>query len=466
MLDFIWNTAAFIIALSILVAIHEYGHFWVARRCNVKVHRFSIGFGKVLFKKTDKHGTEFAIAAIPLGGYVKMLDGRVEEVPEELQQFAFDKKTVWQRIAIVAAGPIANFLLAIIAFWLMYMIGVNSAKPIISQVAEYSPVSVVHQQKAFQVSAVNGQSVNDWEALNLALVAQIGEADFELTIDPLTNIDSISKNKSNLPLVTEPSQTYTVSLADWKFDPKKESVITSLGFIPYSPKVHLIANTIADNSASQRSGLTVGDKLLAVNGVALQDWQQFVQVIQESANKALKLVIERQGSQKILMLTPDAREVGNGVIQGYIGLAPKVNTYPEQFRVSLQYGVFESVSKGVDKTWQLTKLTFSTLVKLVSGEMSVKNLSGPVGIAKGAGMSADYGIASFLGFIALISVNLGIMNLIPLPVLDGGHLMYYFIEAITGKPVSERIQEFGFKIGIAVLMTFMSIAILNDFNLL
>ena len=458
MLDFIWNTAAFIIALSILVAIHEYGHFWVARRCNVKVHRFSIGFGKVLFKKLDKHGTEFVIAAIPLGGYVKMLDGRVEEVPDELSQFAFDKKTVWQRIAIVAAGPIANFLLAIVAFFLMYTIGVNSAKPIISNVIENSPASVISEQKQFQITAVNGQAVNDWEALNLQLVDQIGESNFELSITPFLRTDS--------QIVNEPSQTYTVSLNNWKFDPKKESVIRSLGFVPYSPNVYLIADSIADNSASQRSGLIVDDKLLSIDGVKLNDWQQFVKIIQRSANQTLKLTIERSGDDKVLTLVPDSREVSDGVVQGYIGLAPKVDVYPDQFRVSLKYGLVESFTKGMDKTWQLTELTFSTLVKLVTGDLSVKNLSGPVGIAKGAGMSADFGLAYFLGFIALISVNLGIMNLIPLPVLDGGHLMYYFIEAITGKAVSEKVQEVGFKIGAAVLMTFMSIAILNDFNLL
>lgn len=458
MLDFIWNSAAFIVALSILVTVHEYGHFWVARRCNVKVHRFSIGFGKVLFKKIDKHGTEFVIAAIPLGGYVKMLDSRVEDVTDELQAYAFDKKTVWQRIAIVAAGPIANFLLAIVAFSIMYMMGVNSAKPIIQGVLDNSPASVIEEQKTFQITAVNGVPMNDWEAVNLALVAQIGETQLDLTIAPIVSIGS--------HVVMEPNQAYTVSLADWHFNPKKESVISSLGFVPYSPQVHLVAAAISENSASQRSGLEIGDKLIAINGHNLDDWLQFVNLIQKNAKQPLQLSIERGTIAKTLTLIPDAREGHDGITQGYIGLAPQVDVYPDEFRVNLKYDVLNSLQKGVDKTWQLTELTFSTLVKLVSGDLSVKNLSGPVGIAKGAGMSADYGMAYFLGFIALISVNLGLMNLIPLPVLDGGHLMYYFFEALTGKPVSEKIQEFGFKIGIVILMTFMSIALLNDFNLL
>lgn len=458
MLDFIWNTLSFIVALSILVAIHEYGHFWVARRCGVKVHRFSIGFGKVLFKKLDKHGTEFVIAAIPLGGYVKMLDGRVEEVPESLSEFAFDKKTVWQRIAIVAAGPMANFLLAIVAFFFMYSIGVDSAKPIINKVVPNSPMSVITEQNQFQITAINGQAVNDWEALNLALVAQISEPELTLTIMPLINADSISMN--------EPSQTYTVPLSAWQFDPKKESIVSSLGLTPYSPKVYLIAETVSESGAAERSGLLAGDELIAIDGVKLTSWAQFVALIQKNPSNTLQLTIERNGIEQLLVLAPDARKMDDGTEQGYIGLAPKVDVYPEQFRVNLQYGVIESFVKGVDKTWQLTELTFSTLIKLVTGDLSVKNLSGPVGIAKGAGMSADYGIAYFLGFIGLISVNLGMMNLIPLPVLDGGHLMYYFFEAVTGRAVSEKIQEIGFKIGAAVLMTFMSIAILNDFNLL
>ena len=461
MIDFIWNTAAFIVALSILVAIHEYGHFWVARRCNVKVHRFSIGFGKVLFKKVDKHGTEFAIAAIPLGGYVKMLDGRVENVEPEDAEYAFDNKTVWQRIAIVAAGPIANFLLAIVAFFLMYSIGVNSAKPIVSGVQAASPVSVISQQQGFEITAINGKSVSDWEAVNLGLIQQIGEKQFDVDVRPIMEEGSQFSNTTS-----ELTQTYTVPLQNWHYDPKKQSIISSLGFIPFSPTVHLMAGNVAEQSAAERSGLQVDDKLLAINGKQLNDWAQFVTTIQTNANTSLQLLIERNGIEQTLTLTPDARESAQGGLQGYIGLSPKVDAYPEAYKVTLQYGVIDSVLKGIDKTWELSHLTVSTLVHLVTGELSVKNLSGPVGIAKGAGMSADYGLAYFLGFIALISVNLGIMNLIPLPVLDGGHLMYYFFEAVTGKPVPEKIQEVGFKVGAAILMTFMSVAILNDLNLL
>lgn len=458
MLASLWNLGAFIVALSILVAIHEFGHFWVARRCAVKVHRFSIGFGKTLFKWVDKQGTEFVIAAIPLGGYVKMLDGRVEEVPTELQQYAFDKKTVWQRIAIVAAGPIANFLLAIIAFFLMYMIGINSAKPIIQETIENSPMSVIESDTSFQITAINETNVAEWEALNLALIAQIGESEFDVTILPLSS----DKTQHRF----EPSKRFTVSLTDWKFDPKKESVITSLGLVPYRPQVHLQVASLAKGGAGERSGLLVNDKFIAINGVKLNDWNEFVELIQQNPDQALQVKIERGTIAQFITLTPDSHKNKAGEIQGLIGVSPLVDEYPQAYRVKLQFGPLQAFIKGIEKTGQLTELTFDTLVKLVTGTLSIKNLSGPVAIAKGAGMSANYGIEYFLGFLALISVNLGLMNLIPLPVLDGGHLLYYFSELLTGKPVPEKIQEIGFKIGGAILMSLMLFALLNDFNLL
>lgn len=458
MLSSLWNLGAFIVALSILVAVHEFGHFWVARKCGVKVHRFSIGFGKVLFKWFDKQGTEFAVAAIPLGGYVKMLDGRVDKLSAADEQFAFDKKTVWQRIAIVSAGPVANFILAIIAFFFMYMIGVNSAKPIIETTQPGSPMSVLQGEKHFQVVAVNNQAVEDWDALNLALVNQIGENQFYITIQPLKD------NNDNLS--SEPTKNFTVSLQDWQFDPKTESIIRSLGFIPYTPEIYLEVAQLVDGGAADQAGLQIGDKLLSIDGEKLNNWQQFVELIQKNAKQTLQLEIERGTITQIVALTPAARRVESEFVQGYIGVSPAIETYPEEYRVKLQFGPLAAMDRAIEQTGRLTKLTFNTIIKLVSGDISVKNLSGPVAIAKGAGMSANYGIEYFLGFLALISVNLGLMNLIPLPVLDGGHLLYYFVEVVTGKAVSERVQEIGFKIGGAILITLMLIAIMNDFDLL
>lgn len=458
MLSSLWNLGAFIVALSILVAVHEFGHFWVARLCGVKVHRFSIGFGKVLFKWFDKKGTEFAVAAIPLGGYVKMLDGRIDKLSAEDEAFAFDKKNVWQRIAIVSAGPVANFILAIIAFFFMYMIGVNSAKPIIERTQFDSPMSVLQGEKHFQVVAINDQTVEDWDALNLALVNQIGENQFNITIQPLKD--------NNGKLESEPAKHFTVSLQDWQFDPKTESIIRSLGFIPYTPAIYLEVGQLVAGGAADKAGLQIGDKLLSINGEKLNNWQQFVELIQQNAKQTLQLEIERGTITQIVALTPAARRLESEFVQGYIGVSPAMEAYPEEYRVKLQFGPFAALDRAIGQTGLLTKLTFNTIIKLVSGDISVKNLSGPVAIAKGAGMSANYGIEYFLGFLALISVNLGLMNLIPLPILDGGHLLYYFVEVVTGKAVSERVQEIGFKIGGAILITLMLIAILNDFDLL
>ncbi|ABM04671.1 site-2 protease, Metallo peptidase, MEROPS family M50B [Psychromonas ingrahamii 37] len=458
MLSSLWNLGAFIVALSILVAVHEFGHFWVARKCGVKVHRFSIGFGKVLFKWFDKQGTEFAVAAIPLGGYVKMLDGRIDKLSAEDEAFAFDKKTVWQRIAIVSAGPAANFILAVIAFFFMYMIGVNSAKPIVETTQVGSPMSVLQDVKHFQVMAINNQPVEDWDSLNLALVNQIGENQFNITVQPL--------KESNPELSSEPTKSFTVSLQDWQFDPKTESIISSLGLIPYMPEIYLEVGQLTQGGAADKAGLQIGDKLLSIDGDKLNNWQQFVALIQKNAEQTLQLEIERGTITQIVKLTPAARRLESEIIQGHIGVSPVIETYPEQYRVKLQFGPLAAMDRAIEQTGLLTKLTFNTIVKLVSGDISVKNLSGPVAIAKGAGMSANYGIEYFLGFLALISVNLGLMNLIPLPVLDGGHLLYYFFEVVTGKAVPEKVQEIGFRIGGAILITLMLIAILNDFDLL
>jgi len=310
---------------------------------------------------------------------------------------------------------------------------------------------VISTEQRFQITAINQTKVEDWEALNLALVSQIAETDLEITIKRLTG-ESI-----------EPISHYRVSLEHWHFDPKTESIIDSLGLLPYRPEVHLQVADVAQDGAGFSAGLKAGDKLLAVDGIVLRDWSHFVELVQGNANNTLTVEIERSTAVSTLLLTP---KLNSKTEKGFIGVAPVVDVYPDEYRVKLQFGPIDAFLRGIEKTGQLTKLTFDTLIKLVTGDISVKNLSGPVTIAKGAGASADYGVEYFLGFLALISVNLGLMNLIPLPVLDGGHLLYYFVEVVTGRPVPEKIQEVGFKVGGAILMMLMTVAILNDFNLM
>ncbi|MCD8558621.1 MAG: sigma E protease regulator RseP [Shewanella xiamenensis] len=453
MLDFLWNLGSFIVALGLLITAHEYGHFYVARRCGVKVERFSIGFGKAIWRKVGQDGTEYVIAMIPLGGYVKMLDERVEDVPDNLKDQAFNRKSVWQRIAIVAAGPIANFIFAIIALYFMYLIGVPSLKPVITSTTPGTAAAQIQVTEPMQVTAISGQPVRNWEEVNLALVGHIGDDSLTLSLAPLNGLQRLDTD----------TRTYTLDTRQWRFDPEKESPITALGLGVYRPAIEPQIALISEGSAAAKSDLKVGDTLVAINGQQYTDWQAFVDIIQHSANVPVELTVRRNGEQFAISVTPASVKNSDGKDVGVLGVSPAQAQWPENMRLQLEYGPIESFAIAADKTWQLVVVSFKMIGKLFTGDVSVKNLSGPISIAQGAGSSANYGLVYFLGFLALISVNLGIINLLPLPVLDGGHLLYYFIEVITGKPVPEKVQEIGFRFGAAILLMLMSIALFNDF---
>ncbi|ABE54846.1 RseP peptidase. Metallo peptidase. MEROPS family M50B [Shewanella denitrificans OS217] len=453
MFDFLWNLGSFIVALGILITAHEYGHFWVARRCGVKVERFSIGFGKALWRKVGQDGTEYVIAMIPLGGYVKMLDERVDTVAESLKSQAFNRKTVWQRIAIVAAGPIANFLFAIIALYFMYLIGVPSVKPVIDTTLANTPAAQIKLSEYQEIITISGQKVRNWDEVNLALIGHIGEDEIDIELAPLSRLEGMDTG----------SRHHQLDIRHWQFDPEKQSPITSLGLGIFRPQVLPELAVVAKGSAAERGGILPGDTLMAINGSAFDSWESFVTLIQGSTGKAVLLTVKRGMQTLDVDLVPDTQIDKQGRSIGVLGVSPTQAKWPENMRISLEYGIVDSIFAAVDKTWQLIVVSFKMIAKLFTGDVSVKNLSGPISIAQGAGASADYGLVYFLGFIALISVNLGIINLLPLPVLDGGHLLYYFIEVITGRPVPEKAQEIGFRIGAAMLLMLMSIALFNDF---
>jgi len=448
MISSLWNLGAFIIALGILVAIHEFGHFWVARRCGVKVLRFSIGFGKTIWMRTGKDGTEYAIAMIPLGGFVKMLDERVDDVPEELKSQSFNRKPVLARIAIVAAGPLANFALAIVAFWFMFMIGVPSVKPVIGEVAPHSVMAEAGVTNKAIITAIDGQKVQDWNDVSLKLIEHMGEPSMAVQLYLEDTNYTVSRQ---------------VDLRDWQFDPERESPITSMGLTPYRPAVSQELAEVIKGGAGEKAGLLAGDKIIAVAQQPIDSWMMLVEKVQNSPDQTLAVSILRNGQQLELLMTPKGKTAPDGSVTGYLGVAPVVASYPEDYLVDIQYGILDSVQQSVTRTWQLTTLTFKMIGRLITGDISLNNLSGPISIAKSAGASADYGLVYFLGFLALISVNLGLMNLMPLPVLDGGHLVYYTFELITGRPVSEKIQEFGFKIGSVIIMLLTGLALFNDF---
>ncbi|HCT8379239.1 TPA: sigma E protease regulator RseP [Citrobacter freundii] len=448
MLSILWNLAAFIVALGVLITVHEFGHFWVARRCGVRVERFSIGFGKALWRRTDKLGTEYVIALIPLGGYVKMLDERAEPVAPELRHYAFNNKTVGQRAAIIAAGPIANFLFAIFAYWLVFIIGVPGVRPVVGEITPNSIAAQAQIQPGTELKAVDGIETPDWDAVRLQLVAKIGDEHTTL---------SVAQFGSNQ------RQDKTLDLRQWAFEPDKEDPVSSLGIRPRGPQIEPVLSEVQVNSAASKAGLQAGDRIVKVNGQPLTQWMTFVTLVRDNPDKPLALDIERQGSSLSLTLTPDSKQV-NGKAEGFAGVVPKVIPLPDEYKTVRQYGPFSAVLEASDKTWQLMKLTVSMLGKLITGDVKLNNLSGPISIAQGAGMSAEFGIIYYLMFLALISVNLGIINLFPLPVLDGGHLLFLAIEKLKGGPVSERVQDFSYRIGSIWLVLLMGLALFNDFS--
>ncbi|AUX73563.1 sigma E protease regulator RseP [Erwinia pyrifoliae] len=447
MLSVLWSFAAFVVALGILITVHEFGHFWVARRCGVKVERFSIGFGKALWRRFDKQGTEYVIALIPLGGYVKMLDERVASVPAEIRHQAFNNKTVLQRAAIVSAGPVANFLFAIFAYWLVFIIGVPGVRPVVGEIMSGSPAAEAQIAPGTELKAVDGIETPDWDAVRMALMARIGEDDTRITVAPFGNEQTSEKR---------------IDLRHWQFEPDKQDPVTSLGIQPRGPHIESVLVQVQKNSAAGRAGLQAGDRIVKVGGQLLNQWQSFVTVVRDNPGKKIALEVERAGSRVQLTLIPDVNP--HNKAEGFAGVIPRIVPLPDEYKTVRQYGPFAAIGEASMKTWQLMKLTVSMLGKLIVGDVKLNNLSGPISIAQGAGMSAEYGLIYYLMFLALISVNLGIINLFPLPVLDGGHLLFLLIEKIKGGPLSERVQDFSYRIGSILLVLLMGLALFNDFS--
>jgi len=449
MLALLWNVLSFVVALGILVTVHEFGHFWVARKNGVLVKRFSIGFGKALFSWRDRQGTEFVVAAIPLGGYVRMLDERIDPVLPQFRDLAFNHKSVWQRMAIIAAGPGANFIFAIFLLWLMYLVGVPEVKPVFSGAQPASIAAAAGVRENEQLIAINGRTVRDIRSANLLLVEQLGRPQITLTVQDRDNLAERQR---------------VLDTRDWQFNPDQQSVFSSLGLQLLGPKATTTLAQITPGSAAEAAGLQVGDTLLRINSQPVTEWQLIEQWIRNHPEQQLQLEISRNGQTLQLAATPALTTGADGFSQGMLGIVPQITPWPDDLIYTQRYGVFAAIGEGFAQTWQLTRLSFAMVGKLLTGDVSVKHLSGPISIAQGAGSTASMGLIAFLSFMALISVNLAVINLLPLPILDGGHLMYLVVELIRGKPVSERAQEIGFRFGALVLLMLMGIALLNDIS--
>ncbi|MCK0751687.1 sigma E protease regulator RseP [Chromohalobacter japonicus] len=442
------NLLAVIVVLGLLITFHEYGHFWVARRCGVKVLRFSVGFGKPLWSRVDRHGTEFAVAAIPLGGYVKMLDEREGPVAPEEQAQAFNRKSVWARIAIVSAGPIANFLLAFVAYWVLFVYGTTTVTPVIGDIAADSPAARGGLQSGQEIVAVEGERTPSWGEVNLKLVAAIG-ANGELEV---TTRDS----------ETASPERHQVPVSDWLVRQDPPRPLATLGVTPWRPELPAVLGEVLDDGRAQQAGLQSGDRIVSVDGTAVKDWMAFVDRVRDNPGKTLALQVERDGERRDVMLTPAAREQEDGTAMGYIGVGVQTTEWPERYRREIRYGPLDAVGEAVSKTGEMSLLTLDSIRKMLIGLISPSNLSGPVTIARIAGDSARNGVESFISFLAYLSISLGVLNLLPIPVLDGGHLVYYLIEAVRGRPVPEAVQAFGLRIGVALVGSLMLMALYFD----
>lgn len=436
-----------LVALGVLVTFHEYGHFWVARRCGVKVLRFSVGFGTPLVRWHDRQGTEYVIAAIPLGGYVKMLDEREGNVPPELADQSFNRKTVYQRIAIVSAGPIANFLLAIFFFWVLAMLGSQQVRPVIGAVEAGSLAHKAGLSAGQEIVSVDGESTSGWSAVNLQLVRRLGES----------GTVALKVREPGAPVDT----AHELALDNWLKGAEEPDPIKSLGIRPWRPALPPILAELDPKGPAQAAGLKTGDKLIALDGRAVDEWQQVVDWVRERPDAKISLRVERDGAQLDVPLTLAARGEGKAA-SGYLGAGVKGIDWPPEMLREVSYGPLAAVAEGASRTWTMSVLTLDSLRKMLFGELSVKNLSGPITIAKVAGASAQSGIGDFLNFLAYLSISLGVLNLLPIPVLDGGHLLFYLIEWARGRPLSERVQGWGVQIGISLVVGVMLLALVND----
>jgi regulator of sigma E protease len=446
-MELIQTVLAFLVALLILVSIHEFGHFYVARLCGVKVLRFSIGFGKVLWSRRDKQGTEFALAALPLGGYVKMLDERESEVAPEERHLAFNNKNVWQRIAIVAAGPLANFLLAIVLFWGLLLQGQQDLIPIIDRVAPASVAAQAGLEEGQEIVAVDGQSTPTWQALNKALLNRLGETGtirFKVAYP-----DSHFQYESDAQLV------------EWLRDATDPDPIAGLGLTLQLPTIPPVIGEVVAGGAAEKAGLKVGDKILHVDELAIADWRTWVEYVRKHPGESLQVKIERNGQSLPVTLIPEVVEE-RGQRLGRVGIVVQAYDWPEGVIRSSHYSIAGALVEGANKTWETSGFVLLSVKKLILGEISTKNLSGPITIAKVAGSSAESGLKSFIGFVALLSVFLAVFNLLPIPVLDGGHLFYYSIEVIKGKPVSDKVQMLGYQVGLFLVISLSVLALYND----
>ncbi len=438
---------AFIFTLAVLIVVHEYGHYIVARWCGVRVLTFAIGFGRALYTRKLRNGTDFVIAAFPLGGYVKMLDEREAPVDSADLGYTYNRQSVWKRSAIVVAGPLANLLLAVLLYWVLFMSGVTDMRPMLGEVPQGTPAAQASIKGGETVTKVGGKKVASWQELHWELLQHALKGD-------VVEIEARSG--------TDETHLHRVDFRLLKTEDFDEAMFERTGFIPARPPMPARVGEVVPGGVADSAGIQVGDLIQTVNSVPVPGWEAFVQVVRNSAGKPLVLVLDRNGKAMNIKLTPAAaNEAGRTV--GRIGAGYRMSEAELQaFLVEIKYPPVRALERAVAKTWDTAIVSLKMLGSMLTGAISWKGVSGPVTIATLAGQTAQIGLKAYIGFLALISVSLGVLNLLPVPVLDGGHLMYHIAEVIKGAPLSERAMELGQRLGIAMLGLLMAIALYND----
>ncbi|WP_312516106.1 RIP metalloprotease RseP [Massilia sp.] len=440
-MNLLTTVLAFVLALGPLIVIHELGHYLVARLCGVKVLRFSIGMGRVVWsRRFGRDQTEWAVSALPLGGYVKMLDSRdPETAPKDEAELhrEFTRQSVWRRIAIVAAGPMANFLVAIGLMAALYMHGVDEPSARLRALPQDSLASQAGVRGGDTVTAVNGNPVRSWSELRW----QVMHA-------------AVDKTDARFELRGVHGGTYSATVPAGAVSRLnvEGDVMDALGMDPWRP-APLVQDVLA-GGAGQRAGLQKGDLVLRVDGRPVADGIAFIEAVRGAPGKTLQLDVERAGRTVTLPLTPENDGKGSGVIRVMVAQAPEM--------VTVSSSLFEAIARGAERTWDTSIMTLKMIGKMLTGEASWKNVTGPITIADYAGQTARIGLVSYLQFIAFISISLGVMNLLPIPVLDGGHLLYYSLEVLTGRPLPARVGEFAQRAGVGLLFMLMALAVFND----
>ncbi len=447
-MEILQNILAFILAIAILVTIHEFGHFWVAKKLGIKILRFSVGFGKPLWsKRYGEDNTEFTIATIPLGGYVKMLDEREGAVAPYQRHRAFNTQPVLNRIAVVIAGPLFNFIFAIFAYWMVFVIGVSGAKPLIGEVKENTPAAIAGIESDYEILAVEGDRTPTWSAFVQKCINKIVDGE---------TFDLLIKDQHGY------EKTLQMDLSSIQIDDlSKGNLLNRLGFSPKRFPLAPVIAQVVSNSAAEKAGVKSGDKIISADGAPIGTWMDWVRYVQARPGIEIKTEILRDQQQLFLQLTPVRFEQDDKTV-GRIGATVQFEKLDADFVGVDKYAPMAAFMHGIKKTWEMSGLTLKLMGKMIMGEASVKNLSGPISIAQYAGQSATIGLTAFLSFLAIVSVSLGVLNLLPIPILDGGHLLYYLVELLIGKPVSESVQVVGQNIGIVLLVAMMSVAFYND----